>query len=273
MATLRRHPALSPATPRPIPIKPRISLPIGTPRDSTTTLRVDTPRPSLYLPFHSPTTAVAPSSPRRTAALTRFVESERRYLFELRRTVEFYLDPIRQSGLLSPRDIAKVFGNFEEVLAAHETFYRFLLSASDASSLDIAAVLTQLAKTLEPYTTYLPFLPRALTRLHALRSHRAFTLFLATIHGLMPAYRRVGLQGFLLDPCQRICAYRELVEELVACVEGEKGEWAVREAAGRVMEKVEVAVGRGEKAVERRWWRREVVKVGARVGKWLKGRK
>ncbi|KAJ3111088.1 hypothetical protein HDU96_006005 [Phlyctochytrium bullatum] len=233
-AFFHRAPSTATAIPRTSLSSLKPSRPALTPHDSSATVRGDS---NASLPIPAAAKKNPDNEKGQAVVLRELLDSERRYVYELRRTIKVIIKPLRRSKVLTSRDVAVLFANMEDILAGHERLLRLCNSRNPS----IPELLTELAKVLALYPTYVRNLPRAQARLQVLQTRPSFAQTLdTTIPEVVPDHLPFGMGGFMLMPLQRVYFYEGVVGMLVEGV-----------GVGEEVEAVRVAAARVEKAVER----------------------
>ncbi|XP_035715204.1 uncharacterized protein LOC110859364 isoform X2 [Folsomia candida] len=155
------------------------------------------------------------------------LETERKYCHTLRTIQETFAQPLKNSGVLSLKDINTLFP--EEVFCLHEKHCQLLSQleeriASWKSQPRIGDILERFtngkgSNVLRLYTNYVNDFPEVLKTFHKLcRSSREFTHFLKSSleH---PTCGGLDLGAFLLSPVQRMPRYILLLKQIIKYTE------------------------------------------------------
>ncbi|KAJ3111091.1 guanine nucleotide exchange factor 9 [Phlyctochytrium bullatum] len=222
-------------------------------RDSVATVRVDEDRSRVSVgPQIPPLESAVASSPadsfervtsddpsvKRRIIIKELLESDATYLRDFKRALELYLRGLARAKIVSERDFRTLFSNMEVLLEGHEQLQELNSGNDDLSDEDVSRIIAQLSNLLTAYSVYIQTLPKSQTRLHALSKNEGFRGFLYT--RLVCDHRRLGLDGFLLEPYQRLRTYPAWLRELLKYTEEGHKDFGV----------LRVAVERAERAVE-----------------------
>ncbi|CAM9348282.1 unnamed protein product, partial [Phaeothamnion confervicola] len=154
----------------------------------------------------------------RSQILDEIVNSEETYVKELRVLVGCILRPLaawREATTVpfEPDDIAKVFGNVEQLLRFNEQFLRDL-QAEHRGRKRIGGVFTEAAARFGLYSSYINNYDDAMLRLKELEANPEFRAFVRACELQEPCHG-LDVRSFLIQPVQRVPRYKLLLSELL----------------------------------------------------------
>ncbi|KAL6043446.1 Pleckstrin y domain-containing G member 4B [Balamuthia mandrillaris] len=150
--------------------------------------------------------------------LKEILTTEREYVTSLKFIVEEYQRPLEKLGLLSPSELATVFGSInifrgvnESLLDTIEKWY------AGTSTESIGGIFSQVTPYLKMYSQYVNNYEKQEQELaRLLKERKEFRLFCDAVKA-RPESHQLELSSLLIRPVQRVCKYPLLFKELVKC--------------------------------------------------------
>jgi len=156
----------------------------------------------------------------RLNVLDELLNTERDYLRDLTTVVNQYLQPLRQSKLLSSEAIAKIFVNIESIRELHSEIYLDLEEKiSDirlVSSIEqcISEIFAKNTERLRNYVTFSIGYKGGIIELKSqIAKSSAFAQFLQEAQASDP--KNLRLSDYLIKPIQRLCKYPLIFREIL----------------------------------------------------------
>ncbi|XP_064182830.1 uncharacterized protein si:dkey-91i10.2 isoform X2 [Anguilla rostrata] len=181
----------------------------------------------------------------RKEAILEFLNTETSYGEDLRIIKEEFLCPMQSAGLLTPDQLAVVFGNVQELIDVNDKFTEHLQDSieqafdqgdEDLQTVCIGEIFLEFANMLPAFQTYCLQQSAAVNMLNTLEKEKELLrIFLDVSQNDNTALRRMNLRSFLMAPLQRVTKYPLLLSRISkATAESHPDHARLREAKGRV---------------------------------------
>jgi len=134
--------------------------------------------------------------------------------------VQIFIEPLRQTKIITDRDIAIIFSNLETIWNMNEqvlaNLEKRLKSADNVNGIQaVGDIFQQMGDYFKMYQVYCSNQGASLEAISQLkRTNNSFKQFLERC-SIDPRCRSLPLSSFLIKPVQRICKYPLLFKELV----------------------------------------------------------
>jgi len=151
----------------------------------------------------------------RQEVIFEILKTEKDYIRDLEIIIDVFLRPLRESAILSPKDITVMFSNVEQLLIINQNFLEQLEKRREKSPvlLEIGDLLLVTADVLGKYTMYCSNHPFAVLLYQSIQS-KPFKKFVEECSRL-PECSKLDIPGYLIKPVQRICRYPLLIREML----------------------------------------------------------
>ncbi|KAG5852832.1 hypothetical protein ANANG_G00066730 [Anguilla anguilla] len=203
-------------------------------------------RPGLARGWKRPSASLrARERTERKEAILEFLNTETSYGEDLRIIKEEFLCPMQSAGLLTPDQLAVVFGNVQELIDVNDKFTEHLQDSieqafdqgdEDLQTVCIGEIFLEFANMLPAFQTYCLQQSAAVNMLNTLEKEKELLrIFLDVSQNDNTALRRMNLRSFLMAPLQRVTKYPLLLSRISkATAESHPDHARLREAKGRV---------------------------------------
>ncbi|KAJ2779293.1 hypothetical protein H4R18_004101 [Coemansia javaensis] len=161
--------------------------------------------------------AASASNSQRMKILSELLVTEVTYVDTLKNVVGVFLNPMRETKILSESELREIFSNIEVILAFHND--HFLPSVTHSISqpeMAIGSVFLRHSAHFRLYSTYANNHGTSTRTLSAVMSRRTVSSFIRHAHNDVTQLGQVSLDGHLLTPVQRLPRYRMLLTDLLA---------------------------------------------------------
>jgi len=203
---------------QPEPLKKSTSL------QNSTSLTSDEPLSLIAPPSNTPQKPKFLSKDQRENVVYEIHETEETYVQDLKCIVEVFLLPLRESKIISPEEISKIFSTVELLLPLHQDFLKQISEAESVVKLispgkrpttTVGQCFMTMSQYLKMYSQYCSNQQTANTTVEQLKKNNSeFEDFLYTAQS-NPMCRSLDLLAFLIKPMQRVCKYPLLLRELL----------------------------------------------------------
>ncbi|KAJ8351634.1 hypothetical protein SKAU_G00231100 [Synaphobranchus kaupii] len=181
----------------------------------------------------------------RKEAILEFLNTESSYGEDLRIIKEEFLCPMQSAGLLTPEQLAVVFGNVQELIDVNDKFTEHLQDSTeqafdqgdeDLLTVCIGEIFLEFVNMLPAFQTYCLQQSAAVNMLNTLEKEKELLrIFLDVSQNDNTALRRMNLRSFLMAPLQRVTKYPLLLSRISkATAESHPDHARLREAKSRV---------------------------------------
>ncbi|KAJ2553119.1 hypothetical protein EV175_003054 [Coemansia sp. RSA 1933] len=152
----------------------------------------------------------------RMKILSELLVTEVTYVDTLKNVVGVYLNPMRESKVLSESELREIFSNIEVILAFHnDHFLPAITYAISNPDMAIGSVFLHHGAHLKLYSTYTNNHETSVRSLSRVSSRRSVGAFIQNARRDVTQIGQVGLDGHLLTPIQRLPRYRMLLTDLL----------------------------------------------------------
>lgn len=151
---------------------------------------------------------------KRMHVVREIISSEETYVKRLHTTIEVFLKPMRDTGILTAAELESQFGQIEMIHELHSTLLAELKSY-DVQDIRIGKVFKTFSFYLKMYKQYLSCYETAMVkRAKLIMKNKRFAEFLDASRS-NPLCCGMTFDSFLVEPVQRVPRYRLLFEELL----------------------------------------------------------
>eukprot|EP00602_Paraphysomonas_sp_CaronLab_P000051 CAMPEP_0185028450 /NCGR_PEP_ID=MMETSP1103-20130426/14168_1 /TAXON_ID=36769 /ORGANISM="Paraphysomonas bandaiensis, Strain Caron Lab Isolate" /LENGTH=652 /DNA_ID=CAMNT_0027562875 /DNA_START=12 /DNA_END=1970 /DNA_ORIENTATION=+ len=154
---------------------------------------------------------------KRVLVIKEIISSETTYFNRLQTTVDVFMIPFREKGILSNTEYDGQFGQLEMIRDMHKKLLSELNEAegNGVNSIRVGKVFKDFSYFLKMYKQYLACFEGAIVRrAKLLTSNKKFADFLEKARS-DPRCKGLTLDSLLIEPVQRVPRYRLLLEELL----------------------------------------------------------
>ncbi|XP_019852562.1 PREDICTED: uncharacterized protein LOC100640581 isoform X2 [Amphimedon queenslandica] len=153
----------------------------------------------------------------RAKCIEEILNTERVYVQHLKNIVEGFLYPCRERvQLFSQERVETIFSNIEDIYRFQQNFLDQLESRINFGNLEdslIGEIFVIMKDSFSMYSEYCNNHPHAVNEMNLLQQDQQYVLFFEACR-LLKEMADISLEGFLLNPVQRICRYPLQLSEL-----------------------------------------------------------
>ncbi|KAJ8282593.1 hypothetical protein COCON_G00051120 [Conger conger] len=160
----------------------------------------------------------------RKEAVLEFLNTESSYGEDLRIIRQEFLCPMQSAGLLTPEQLAVIFGNVQELIDVNDKFTEHLQDSieqafdqgdEDLQTVGIGEIFLEFANMLPAFQTYCLQQSAAVNMLNTLEKEKELLrIFLDVSQNDNTLLRRMNLRSFLMAPLQRVTKYPLLLSRI-----------------------------------------------------------
>lgn len=158
---------------------------------------------------------------RRPLIIKEIRQTEKTYVEELEALNKLYINPLKESNLLTSNEVNSVFSGIESILAFHQSVMLPNLEQRE----DVGKVFVEYSAYFKMYTAFLNCAESGKTLFQSLVLRNPSLQLIETTAKLSPEHRQMSLGAYLLLPIQRIPRYRMLIEDLIRHTEEQHGDY------------------------------------------------
>jgi hypothetical protein len=163
------------------------------------------------------------------------IATEKTYYSRLTATLDVYVVPLREKGVLDMKDIQQQFGYWDVMVGIHKELYETMVKGKEAGNCPMGQIFLGLSAYLKIYQNYLVGFDGALTRRADLMTrNKDFAKFIEQAQQDPRAFG-FAIETLLIEPVQRIPRYKMLLAELLKYTEDDHEDRPkIVEALGKV---------------------------------------
>ncbi|KAJ8949979.1 hypothetical protein NQ318_002388 [Aromia moschata] len=174
---------------------------------------------------------------KRKECINEFIQTEKAYVYDMSVVHEVFETPLRNSKLISSKEIDDIFVNWQDILQCNKNFMADLLNAYDSGSDTVGNIICQHLPRMTAYITFCGKQLDSATLLQKLTENStAFREFVKKCQNNV-ATKGMPLSSFLIKPMQRITRYPLLITKIMENTPTDHPDFKYLEEALRMAEK------------------------------------